>query len=326
MKTPLILLAAAAFARPLAAQAAAPDNAIIAARDTVWRAWFAYDTALLRRFIPSALAVQQRGGGWGDRAQILGDSRNFSRAGGRLVGLEFQNTKIDRQGPSALVTSLYRTIVESNGRRDTTRGVASELFVLSGATWVNPFWRLDPLPASGRAGLEIPLPDTLGANYAIADSSRGRGTAQDYDALLGNWEFRFQTRRADGSYNDAFSGHWNFDKRPGDGLIEDHWRPDDTSVPMGNSLYTYRVFDAERKVWQMIGASSYGGAVQPGLTWSDGKDRFAIQRSGDGKILSRIRYIRIERDHFLWRSDRSMDGGKTWILDFAAMEAHRIAK
>jgi hypothetical protein len=40
----------------------------------------------------------------------------------------------------------------------------------------------------------------------------------------------------------------------------------------------------------------------------------------------RIRYFAIEANHFLWRGDRTTDGGKTWLLDAWTMEARRIAK
>jgi hypothetical protein len=74
----------------------------------------------------------------------------------------------------------------------------------------------------------------------------------------------------------------------------------------------------------MFGTWPGSGAMEPGLTWSDGVSRFAIQRSKN--VLVRIRYLQIEADRFLWRSDRSVDGGLTWLLDAGSMEAKRIAK
>ena len=161
-------------------------------------------------------------------------------------------------------------------------------------------------PALGQGRREIQLPDTLGARFAIADSARKLGSASDYDFLAGMWVFRFQGRNQDGTYFPAFTGHWWFEKKPGGMLIEDRWRPDDPSEPMGSSTYTYRAFDPERKVWQMMGTRDTGGEWNLGLTWGDGSNRYAIQRYGPG--LVRIRYFAIEKDHFLWRADRSMDG------------------
>ena len=186
---------------------------------------------------------------------------------------------------------------------------------------MNPYWQLQSLTRMGR---DVAFADTLGADFSIADSSANKGSQTDYDRLVGTWEFRFQVRVADGTFLPPFSGHWTFDKRPGGGLIEDHWRPDDPSTPMGISLYTYRTFDPKQHVWFMLGTSSYGGDVQPGLTWAEGDALYCIQRNGNN--LSRIRYTFLSDDHFLWRSDRSQDGGKTWMRDAGTMEARRIGK
>ncbi len=64
--------------------------------------------------------------------------------------------------------------------------------------------------------------------------------------------------------------------------------------------------------------------MQPGLTWSDANGRYAIQWNRG--VLSRIRYLEIGADRFLWRSDISRDGGKTWLLDAGIMEARRVGK
>jgi hypothetical protein len=171
---------------------------------------------------------------------------------------------------------------------------------------------------------EIPLPDTLGANFEIADSASKSGAPTDYDALIGFWEFRFQNRSPDGSFNPAFPGHWSFEKKPGGLLIEDRWRGDNPSSPMGVGTYTYRAFSSQRKIWQMLGTTSTGNEFALGLTWSDGANRYAIQHYGTA--IMRIRYFAIEENHFLWRADRTTDGGKTWLRDAWTMEAKRIGR
>ncbi|HTE43870.1 MAG TPA: nuclear transport factor 2 family protein [Gemmatimonadaceae bacterium] len=326
MKTLILLVVAANMGRPLPAQSVELQRQLVAARDTIWHAWFTNDTSVLRRYLPPAAASVEGSANvrWSDRRQIVDESREFVRSKARLVAITFSNTQIAPTGQSALVRSDYQTVVERGGRLDTTRGRATELFVWQTGVWTNPYWQLEPGSSPSKGAREILLPDSLGAAFAIGDSAAKMGTSADYDALLGTWEFRFQNRRSDGSFDTPFTGHWTFEKKPGDGLIEDRWRPDDPTIPMGISLYTYRTFDSERKVWQMIGSSSYGGEVQPGLTWSDGKNRYAIQRAYGA--LTRIRYLSIDADHFLWRSDRSTDGGTTWLLDSGTMEARRIGK
>lgn len=53
----------------------------------------------------------------------------------------------------------------------------------------------------------IPLPDTLGANFAAADTLTGTSGPADYDFLVGTWRFTFQARRRDGAFTPAFTGH-----------------------------------------------------------------------------------------------------------------------
>jgi len=318
MRSLILLLASASS---LAAQSPELTRQLVAARDTVWRAWYGNDTALLRRYIPPAAAVIEGPQRWADRKEIVSGSSGFAKSKAKLVDLRFSNTQIAPSGHTALVRSNYMTVVESDGRRDTTRGRATELFVRVGTTWLNPYWQLEPGTGAER---EIEMADTLGANFSAADSATKSGSAEDYDILVGTWEFKYQSRNRDGTYFPAFTGHWTFDKKPGGGLVENRWRPDNPTTPMLQSLYTYRTFDPKRKLWQMIGSSSNGGVNQPGLTWSDGSYRYAIQWSGGG--LSRIRYQFLDEDHFLWRSDCSGDGGKSWFLDCGTMEARRIAK
>ena len=74
----------------------------------------------------------------------------------------------------------------------------------------------------------------------------------------------------------------------------------------------------------MLGTTSTGNEFALGLTWSDGSNRYAIQRYGTA--IMRIRYLSIKENHFLWRADRSTDGGKTWLLDAWTMEAKRIGR
>ncbi|HEX7939656.1 MAG TPA: nuclear transport factor 2 family protein [Gemmatimonadaceae bacterium] len=324
MRQLAVVLLAASIATRGAAQSlpSSADSAILVARDLVWRAWYNNDTTTLRRLVPRAAAALSPEG-WSDRPGILASMADAAKGRMRLSDLRFDNTRISRAGNSALVESEYRVILANGARRDTTRGHAEELFVLADGAWMNPYWRVGP--SSGvRAGQIVTLPDTTGANFAIGDSAAMLGTPTDYDAFIGTWQFRFQSRQADGGFRAPFNGHWTFSKMPGGGIIEDHWRADDPSTPMGESLYTYRVYDPQRKVWQMMGSSSKGGRVQPGLTWSDGVNRLAIQHNGDGIV--RIRYQSISADHFLWRMDYSGDGGKSWAADVNIMEAWRVGR
>jgi len=194
------------------------------------------------------------------------------------------------------------------------------------------------MPAVGRA---IELPDTGGANFAIGDSATRAGTPTDFDFLIGVWEFQFQSRRQDGTLNKPFSGHWFVTKKddrvdggarlsgadsnlPKTGFIEDHFRPDNAAAPYDAGTWTYRVFNPSRKLWEMQGTDAGEGGWAPGLCWSDAHNRYLVQRYGPN--IMRIRYFAIADTSFLWRADRSRDGGATWIPDWWTMKSRRIAR
>ncbi len=167
--------------------------------------------------------------------------------------------------------------------------------------------------------------DTLGANFSIADSTSAHSAPGDFDFLVGVWTYRFQGRRNDGAFYPTFSGHWTVSrKRIDNAFIEDHWRPDDRRASSDNGTWTYRVFNPQRGLWEMMGVGSEQGAWAPGLCWSRGTERLLVQRYGPA--IMRIRYTAITDTSFLWRADRSVDDGKTWVRDWWTMEAKRVGR
>lgn len=173
----------------------------------------------------------------------------------------------------------------------------------------------------------IALPDTMGANFSVADTLTATSGPDDYDFLVGTWRFTFQSRRNDGSFTPAFTGHWVFTKKQTGGqgvLLEDHWRPDDATSTWDAGTWTYRAYNPERKIWEMQGINTNVGAWQPGLMWTAGDSRLLTEWYGP--MLVRFRYFAIEPDKFLWRADATFDRGRTWLRDYWTMEVHRISR
>ncbi len=180
-------------------------------------------------------------------------------------------------------------------------------------------------PPSGRASRAVQLPDTMGADFSIADSASATSGPDDFDFLIGVWQFDFQQRRQDGTFNPPFPGHWVFDRKDADGaMIEDHWRADQPDRTYDAGTWTYRTFNPARKLWEMQGVNTASGAWQPGLMWRDGDSRLVIEHYGD--TIMRFRYFAIEPDHFLWRADQSTDGGRSWFRDWWTMDVRRVAR
>jgi len=135
-------------ARPNAAPAtksAAIDDAtraaVLAARDAIWRAWFANDTAALRRLLPRSTTAGD-GNGWESRDEIVAGSLRSAAAGRRLVGIRFDDTRIHANGNVVVVFANYTMELEEKGQRNTVSGSASEVFVQTNGVWQNPFWYL----------------------------------------------------------------------------------------------------------------------------------------------------------------------------------------
>jgi hypothetical protein len=168
----------------------------------------------------------------------------------------------------------------------------------------------------------IPRPDTLGANF---DASKpGVGTPGDYDFLVGKWSYIFQARDpATGEYSPARAGTWIGSKTHDSMMFEDEFISPFPDGSRGITM-TYRVFNAPKKLWEVQGIGLKRGVWQPGQSWADGRDLFLVQDNPERKMLVRIRYYNITTNHFQWRADGSMDGGKTWHRDVMLIEATRV--
>jgi len=114
---------------------------VLAARDAIWRAWFAHDTAALQRLLPRSTTAGE-GGGWETRDEIIAGSRHSATSGQRLVGIRFDETRLHANGDVVVVFSRYTLELERDGRRNTITGNASEVFVRRDGVWQNPFWYL----------------------------------------------------------------------------------------------------------------------------------------------------------------------------------------
>ena len=171
---------------------------------------------------------------------------------------------------------------------------------------------------------DVPAPDTLGANFR--HDSVGTSTPTDFDFLDGKWTIRFQERKSPTEFAPARTGTWSAHRTHGGLVIEDEFSIINPSTGSRSLTLTYRVYNKTRKTWEIAGVSaSQGSPWAPGVSWSDGRDRFVVQTygTGDNALITRIRYYAVTANHFLWRADGSTDGGKTWIRDFWKIEANR---
>ena len=117
---------------------------ILAKREAVWRAWFANDRAQMEKLIPEeAIAINDGEEKFADRAAIFASAKQFAESGGKLLRLEFPKTEIQAYGNTVLIYTTYVYEIEVNGKRSTSTGRGTEMFVRRGDELVNVGWHLD---------------------------------------------------------------------------------------------------------------------------------------------------------------------------------------
>jgi ketosteroid isomerase-like protein len=118
---------------------------LLAAREAVWRAYFAGDRVALEKLIPEETLAIEAGynDAWSNRQTILAGSAEFAENGGKLVKLEFPKTEIQVYGRTAVIYSNYAYELESVGQHINRSGRVTEVFVLRKGEWVNPGWHMD---------------------------------------------------------------------------------------------------------------------------------------------------------------------------------------
>ena len=117
---------------------------ILAAREAVWKAYFANDRPSLEKLIPEeAIAIEDGAEAWSNRAAILAGAQRFADSGAKLVRLEFPKTEMQIYGNTIIIYTSYVYEVEANGKRTTMSGRGTEMFVRRGNDLVNVGWHLD---------------------------------------------------------------------------------------------------------------------------------------------------------------------------------------
>ena len=117
---------------------------LLAAREAVWRDFFANNRPHLEETIPAeTIAINPGEKEWEGREQVLAGARGFADSGGKLKRLEFPRTDIQVYGNVALIYSKYLYETERGDKNEEHGGRATEMFVNRDGKWVNVGWHLD---------------------------------------------------------------------------------------------------------------------------------------------------------------------------------------
>jgi hypothetical protein len=119
-------------------------QAILEAREAVWRAYFTNDRAALEKLIPEeVIAINDGSKEWANRAAIFTGAQRFAASGAKLLRLEFPRTEIQVYGNTVILYTTYLYETEAQGKRQVTTGRGTEIFVQRNNTLVNTGWHLD---------------------------------------------------------------------------------------------------------------------------------------------------------------------------------------
>jgi Domain of unknown function (DUF4440) len=139
---PLLTVALASAA--LGQQSTTPsDSSLFAAREAVWRDYFANGPDLATALPDNFVAINTADSLWEDRAATLAGARASVARGTRLTELRFPRNVVQRYGNVAIIHSRYEAVLETGGDRFTMRGHITEVFVWDGKRWIHPSWHLN---------------------------------------------------------------------------------------------------------------------------------------------------------------------------------------
>jgi hypothetical protein len=118
---------------------------LLAAREAVWRSWFAGDVKQLSALLaPELITISGTSPAFGSLKSELQESQGFAAAGGKLTRLVFPATEFQTYGPTVILYTTYELDMVVEGKTQTRRGTATEMFVRRDGRWVHTGWQLTP--------------------------------------------------------------------------------------------------------------------------------------------------------------------------------------
>ncbi len=133
----------------LAQAAPADDSELLKIRETVWRAWFANDKTTLARLVPAeTIVITASEKEWKHQTEVLKEAAEFQTDGGKLLRLEFPQTEVQHFGDVAIIWSTCELETEVKGKRSSSGGRVTEIFVRRDGQWTNPGWHTSHPPGS----------------------------------------------------------------------------------------------------------------------------------------------------------------------------------
>ena len=145
--------------------------------------------------------------------------------------------------------------------------------------------------------------------------------ARVFDRLVGTWDCDYGFYAEDGSITHTpgeLKFGWIIDGR----AIQDIWITYPTKGSMERGIGTsIRFFDSKSKMWRVVFVSPAYGALVIVQGGAEG-NRIVLRGVDDERSALRWSFNDIQADSFVWRGEKSRDGGETWRLE----EEHRMTR
>lgn len=165
---------------------------------------------------------------------------------------------------------------------------------------------------------EAPTDDRRSAMIAELGSSGPRpslgANADLWDRFVGTWDCEFGFFLEDGSFRRK-SGELHFGWILDGGAVQDIWISYPTEAGKNRSIGTsLRTYHAESGKWRVIFLNPDFGAFISVEGEMEG-DRIILRGLDIDGAAIRWSFNEIKSDSFIWRGEKSPDGGKTWRLE-----------
>jgi len=118
-------------------------------RESIWRAYFANDSAFLRNHLRADIvATDDATGSLKTREDILTDARKLANRGVKISKLEFPHTEIRIFEQTAILFSDFRWEGEADGKTTgPVTGHTTEIFIYRDGKWYESGWQHNTTPA-----------------------------------------------------------------------------------------------------------------------------------------------------------------------------------
>ncbi len=168
---------------------------------------------------------------------------------------------------------------------------------------------------------------TFGIMLLVLFNAEARQTSEfkKMDFLIGKWEYNASSLMPDGSYQpQTFYSEASYIF--GGNALKDDFKFKDANGALITYGSTIRSFDAKTKKWRMVWYNyNLSFVTKMEGEYIDGEFHFSGEGADEeGEYIERITFYDISEDQYSWKSDKSYDGGKTWLAKFFSYTAKRI--